>query len=194
VDRVVPVDAEYRYAAAYLAHLLGLSHNTCATALNTCDRRRMKSLARAAGLEVARGFSLTGTEGNAELTDLERTVGYPLVLKPASGPAPGPVLTARDRGELDIALATFRSADGARFTHLLAEERVEGERFHVDAVWRDGRPWTLHVGRYLDCTDDACGSVLLPEAGNEALYGRLRAVCDSSRRCVGGRNRPAPGL
>jgi hypothetical protein len=113
-----------------------------------------------------------------------RELGYPAVVKPAAGL--GSVDTGLVRGEEELrALLEKAAAESAAVQFLMAEEPIDGEEYHVDSVWVDGRPRVFGVSRYLrprmlvETPGHDNGSILLPEAAEPELY---EEVLDLHRR------------
>ncbi|MEU1401630.1 ATP-grasp domain-containing protein [Streptomyces sp. NPDC005728] len=187
IDKVMSSNEFSQYAAAYLAHLLSADQPSTSVVLATRDKRLMKRQARQAGLHTARTCSVPDPAalvdgGDDALAELESSVGYPAVVKPANGWGTVSTTVARDREELRAALKDFRYAPELRSRHLLAEEYIDGEEFHVDAVWRDGEPWVFCVSRYvtppLQLREGAGPglSVLLDEDDHAGLYAEVREL------------------
>ncbi|HTZ44964.1 MAG TPA: ATP-grasp domain-containing protein [Jatrophihabitans sp.] len=184
IDKVASYAEFTQYAAGYLAHLLGLSEPASALAMNTRDKRLMKLRAAEASLRVPRTFSIPDLTA-PDLDALEAAVDYPLVVKPASGWGTTSTLRVGTRAELLDALQVFAFEDGVNSHQLIAEEFIEGDEYHVDAVWRDGEPWAFFVSRYyvprlqVETSGGLNGSVLLRRDENSELYERM---LDFSRR------------
>lgn len=178
IDKVASYAEFTQYAAAYLARLLGLDEPSSVLALNTRDKRLMKQRAAEAGLRVPRVFSIPDLAA-PDVAGFESAVGYPAVLKPASGWGTTSTLRVGSRTELMAALEAFAFEPGIAAHQLIAEEFIEGEEYHVDAVWRDGRPWIFFVSRYfvprleVDTHGGLNGSVLLRQEDEPELYRRM---------------------
>jgi hypothetical protein len=179
IDKVVAYSEQDQYAAAYLSHLLGTGGYSPVLSLNTRDKRAMKLRAAAAGLPLPRYLALSRDVGDGDLDRIEAAVGYPLVLKPANGWGTVQTTLVRDRAGLVPALDNLDLRGGLSADHLLVEEFIAGDEFHVDAVWRDGKPWVFFVSRYftprLGLTSGAGlnGSILLREDDHPDLYRRM---------------------
>lgn len=187
IDKVVSSNEFSQYAAAYLAHLLSVDEPSTSVVLATRDKRLMKRQAGAAGLHTARTRSVPDPAslvdgGDDALAELEDAVGYPAVVKPANGWGTVSTTVARDREELRAALKDFRYAPELRSQQLLVEEYIDGEEFHVDAVWRDGEPWVFCVSRYVTPPlrlREGAGpglSVLLDADDHAGLYAEVREL------------------
>ncbi|WP_052845419.1 ATP-grasp domain-containing protein [Streptomyces sp. NRRL S-31] len=191
IDKVVSLAEFTQYAAAYAAHLLGLDHYAPGIALATRDKRVTKARAVEAGLEVARWVAVPQDPRDRDARAIAEAVGLPLVLKPASGWGTISTVKVDDLARLERVLADFTVEPGVGAPHVIAEEFIDGDEYHVDAVWRAGEPWFFHVSRYvaprlkawLDSTYD--GSVLLAEDDHAELYGRLRDLSSQFNKAVG---------
>ncbi|HEX7307006.1 ATP-grasp domain-containing protein [Lentzea sp.] len=191
IDRVVSFPEFTQYAAGYLAHLLGLGHFTSSVALATRDKRVTKFRAAQAGVATARWYSIPDL-ATADPAAIGKAVGFPLVLKPAGGW--GTVSTVKVDGPAELAEALRTIAEdlpSPLSAQFVAEEFIAGEEFHVDAVWRDGRPWTFHVSRYFSprlqawSGRTAHGSVLLRESEFPDLYAQLLKISTQLNAAVG---------
>ncbi|MEU6173855.1 ATP-grasp domain-containing protein [Streptantibioticus parmotrematis] len=187
IDKVMSSNEFSQYAAAHLAHLLGADEPSASVVLATRDKRLMKHHARRAGLHTARTRSVPDPAalvdaGDEALAELESAVGYPAVVKPANGWGTVSTTVAHDRDALRSALRDFRYAPELRSQQLLVEEFIDGEEFHVDAVWRDGEPWIFCVSRYVTPPlrlREGAGpglSVLLDEEDHADLYAEVREL------------------
>lgn len=182
IDRVVSFAEFTQYAAGYLAHLLGLEHFSPILALATRDKRVTKALAARAGLPVARWFSIPDITDAPDPSVIEEAVGFPLVLKPAGGWGTLSTVKVHGRAELADVLAGYTTEAELVTRQALVEEFIDGEEFHVDAVWRDGTPWIFHISRYLSPRLHAWtrhtphGSVLLAERDHPELHEQVRQL------------------
>lgn len=122
---------------AYLAAALGLADPAPGLVARTRDKRLMKTWASRAGVPMTDYIDVPDPADAPDLTRL----GFPLVVKPASGAGSQLTYVCRDETELAVALARQR-------TPALAERYVAGVEHHVDAVWRDGEPWVFMVSEY----------------------------------------------
>ncbi|MFD9706403.1 ATP-grasp domain-containing protein [Lentzea sp. NPDC059081] len=191
IDRIVSFPEFTQYAAGYLAHLLGLEHFSPSVALGTRDKRVTKFRAAQAGLPTARWYSIPDL-ATADPAAIEQAVGYPLVLKPAGGWGTVSTVKVDDSAGLEEALRTIADALPSPLSaQFVAEEFIAGEEFHVDAVWRDGRPWIFHVSRYFSprlqawSGKTAHGSVLLRESEFADLYAQLLKLNTQLNSAVG---------
>ncbi|HUQ54073.1 ATP-grasp domain-containing protein [Lentzea sp.] len=182
IDRIVSFPEFTQYAAGYLAHLLGLDHYSSSVALATRDKRVTKFRAAQAGVPTARWYSIPDLAA-ADPDSIGQAVGYPLVLKPAGGWGTVSTVKVSDRAELVDALRTIpEGLPSPLAAQFVAEEFIAGEEFHVDAVWRDGRPWFFYVSRYFSPRLQAWsgraahGSVLLRESEFADLYAELLKI------------------
>lgn len=191
IDKIAAVAEFTQYAAGYMAQLLGLEHFSPLLALRTRDKRVMKAIARQAGLSVARSYSMPGMGRGVDLDVLEAAVGLPLVLKPAAGWGTISTSLVRDRAELEASLDHYVIDPDLRSNHLLAEEYIDGDEFHVDAVWRDREPWIFYVSKYFNprlrmwLDGGLNGSILLDETDHADLYKELRLLHAKFNDAVG---------
>lgn len=191
IDKVASFTEFTQYAAGYLCELLGLDHLLPPLVLRTRDKRLMKAVARDAGIAVADWYTLPGGSRAADPDDLADRIGLPMVLKPVAGWGAVSTTLVRDRAALADALADY-AIDGALHSdHLMAEEFIDGEEFHVDAVWRDGEPWIFYVSRYhvpllRRWTEGGLiGSILLDERDHAGLYDQMRELHVQFNKAVG---------
>jgi ATP-grasp domain/L-amino acid ligase C-terminal domain 2 len=137
-----------QYGAGYLRVLLDLDDRGLERVLAWRDKRRMKSVAEAAGVRVARHLSLAGDRWRHEVTQAEAAVGFPAVLKPVNGM--GVLSTSRvdSAVELERVAEELELAPDLHSDQLSLEEYVDGTEYHVDALWRRGEPIFFSVARY----------------------------------------------
>ncbi|AUG77884.1 hypothetical protein CFP65_3076 [Kitasatospora sp. MMS16-BH015] len=191
IDRVVSFAEFTQYAAGYLAHLLGLEHFSPALALATRDKRVTKALAARAGLPVARWYSIPDVTDRPDPAAIEEAVGFPLVLKPAGGWGTLSTVKVHDREELAEILAGYSTEAELVSRQAVAEEFIDGEEFHVDAVWREGAPWIFHISRYFSPRLRAWvghtphGSVMLAEQDHHELYDQVRKLHVQLNEAIG---------
>lgn len=191
IDKVASPNEHTQYAAGYIAELLGLDHFSEQIALNTRDKRLMRMRAGEAGLSVPRSHSLPNVGRPADVATVEAAVGFPLVLKPASGSGTRSTLLVRDRAELLGLLSDEDFRRDLKSQHLVAEEFVDGEEFHVDAVWRDGEPWLFCISRYftprlkLWLDGGLNGAVMLDREDHAELYAQVRDMHQKLNSAIG---------
>ncbi|MET8136338.1 MULTISPECIES: ATP-grasp domain-containing protein [unclassified Streptomyces] len=191
IDRVVSFAEFTQYAAGYLAHLLGLKHFSPALALATRDKRVTKTLAALAGLPVARWYSIPDLTDAPDPAEIEEAVGFPLVLKPAGGWGTLSTVKVEGRSELADVLADYATETELVSRQAIVEEFIDGEEFHVDAVWRDGEPWMFHISRYFSprlrawARHTPHGSVLLAEQDHPVLYDQVRQLHVQLNKALG---------
>ncbi|MFJ3976502.1 MULTISPECIES: acetyl-CoA carboxylase biotin carboxylase subunit family protein [unclassified Streptomyces] len=176
-DRVLSVCERGQFAAAYLAALLGLGRPTIVQSVQVRDKRAMKTAVRRLGVPTARFTTVPSGDPGAAARHVEREIGFPAVVKPVAGA--GVVSTARvgTARELEAWLAV-NAADG----QFMAEQMIDGEEFHVDAVWVDGKAWEFAVSRYLrprielDDPGHLNGAIQLPAAREPELYAAVEEL------------------
>lgn len=187
IDKVASAVEHTQHAAAYLAHLLGLGHPAPRVVANTRNKHLMKVQVAAAGVPVARHVSLRDVGPGIDTAEL----GFPLVLKPVSGWGAASTMCIDDADQLAVALADYRYAPELPSHQLVAEQFIEGDELHIDAVWRNSEPWVFVVSRYylpplrqwLDGGID--GSIVLHEDDHPELYTDLRTLQEQVNQAVG---------
>ncbi|MFJ5233089.1 acetyl-CoA carboxylase biotin carboxylase subunit family protein [Kitasatospora sp. NPDC088391] len=105
------------------------------------DKVVMKERVAAAGLAVPRFAALAG---GASAAELERAVGFPMVLKPRARAGSSGVRIVHDSAALVAALA---ETDAEEYE---CEEYVSSEIYHVDGVLADGRAHFVSVSGYVN--------------------------------------------
>jgi biotin carboxylase len=190
IDRIAAFTETTQYARGYLSDLLGLPPFSAQLALATRDKRIMKRRAVDAGIPVAKWISIPVAEG-ADLEQIRNAVGYPLVLKPANGSGVSSTIRVDNHDQLARALAGFEFAPKVHSEQLIAEEFINGDEYHADAVWRDGNPWMFQLGRYFApflqqwATGGILGSVGLREEEHSGLFDEVRAIYKRFMHAVG---------
>lgn len=172
-----------QYAAGHLAARLGLDADAPERAAASRDKRRMKQRAGHVGVCTATFASLLPMASEVELAAVVDRVGLPCIVKPSNGQATLGTRRVETLEELRTLVGSYQGALGAISKHLVAEELVVGDEYHVDAVWRDGEPWVFAISRYfcprlqlMDEEHPPNGAVLLPEEEHPELYARVRAM------------------
>ncbi|MER7460028.1 ATP-grasp domain-containing protein [Micromonospora sp. NPDC126480] len=179
IDRIASTTEYTQYAAGCLASLLDVPGFSIQSAANSRDKRLMKLHAQREGLATPRFHSLPDAGRDADLDAVVRTVGLPLVVKPANGWGASSTVKVDSREQLTDVLRNYRFESDLTSHHLVAEEYIEGVELHVDAIWRDNRPWLFCVSRYfkpllqLWMSGGLNGSIVLPEEDFGELYARL---------------------
>jgi hypothetical protein len=171
-----------QYGAGLLAALLGTPYTTLHEIWRTRDKRVMKAAVGRQGVPVAASRSVPDPLTARAAAEVTAALCFPVVLKPANGF--GAHATCRINVPADFATAVARVRrqlpEGSYSRHLVIEEFVEGDEYHVDALWHDGRPVFLQVCRYhvpvLSVRDGGQinGSYTVPEEQEPALYERVR--------------------
>ncbi|MFE3886829.1 acetyl-CoA carboxylase biotin carboxylase subunit family protein [Streptomyces lydicus] len=174
IDRLLSLSEFSQFGAAYLAQLLGLALPAVETSVLMRDKRAMKDRARQAGIPCARFVSMSTRDIEGAVRRAEQELGFPVVVKPAAGLGSVDTSKVEDAEQLTAVLQEAGSGAGVRF--LMAEEVVNGDEFHVDAVWADGKAKVFGVSRYLrprmavTTPGHDNGSILLPREHEAALY------------------------
>ncbi|GAA1847242.1 ATP-grasp domain-containing protein [Actinomadura bangladeshensis] len=148
IRAVVPATEPAVHVADVLASRLGLPGNDPATALARRDKSVMRRLAVRAGIAVPE-FERVSRPADARTA--ARRIGFPLVLKPATGAASRGVRLVPHPQDLDAAVAAAADLDlfGAPVRDWLVERYVRGREFAVNAFSLDGRHRIIDVWEYL---------------------------------------------
>ncbi|MDT0269463.1 ATP-grasp domain-containing protein [Streptomyces sp. DSM 44915] len=149
VAAVVPATEPGVGRAAELAELCGVPGNPAASARACRDKRLMRDLARRAGLRVPAYRVAADAAGVAAAA---QAIGFPVIVKPATGAASHHVRLVRDEAELHT-LAPVLDSDrrdlfGGRVDQWLVEEYVGGQEFAVNTFTVDGRHTVLDTWEY----------------------------------------------
>ncbi|TDD20282.1 ATP-grasp domain-containing protein [Nonomuraea diastatica] len=176
IDRIASFTEFSQFGAGLLAELLGLDDTSPRLALNARDKRMMKIKAKAAGWRHARFIDVSRHDQRPDPATLAETVGFPMVAKPVNGMGSLSTTLVRDAGRLEALLKQPSFAPELHSHQLVLEEHISGSEYHVDAVWRRGKPWQLHISRYLRPRIEAVdpghdnGSLIVPRDDDPELY------------------------
>ena len=159
VDGVVAVDDQSVLAAALIANALGLRHHPPDAARLALNKYLGRERMRAAGVPVPR-YCLLPLDADPSLAarEIDREVGYPVVLKPLAMAASRGVVRVDRAPDLPAAFsrlaATVRSLpsrhDLLANLNILAESYLPGTEVAVEGLVDRGR---LHVFAIFDKTD-----------------------------------------
>ncbi|OIQ74801.1 D-alanine--D-alanine ligase [mine drainage metagenome] len=185
VQAVISLGEYSQLGAAYLASVIGLPEPSIATSVLVRDKSAMKAAARRGGIPCAKQQVLYDRD-EAALETMGADLGWPVVIKPIHGM--GTVDTwvvdsARQAAELLCGV----SSD----TTIVVEEYIDGDEYHVDAVWVDSKPVDFGIGRYaiprIQITDPGHlnGSAHLREAEHRELYDALRPLSIAVNAAMG---------
>lgn len=175
VEAVASPTEHTQYAAGYLSALLNLAHPQNSVILHSRDKRVMKSAARAAGIRTAGFVAVHASAPAAEIARAAAGIGYPLIVKPASGFGAVATRLVKDERGLFAAFAAELDPD-LPSPDMVLEEFVDADEFHIDALWRDGEAWVFAVSRYVTSPlrlKDGSGlqlSILLDPVDHRFLY------------------------
>jgi biotin carboxylase len=155
--------------AARLRELVGVPGQDFASAMAFRDKVLMKTLLRAAGVEVPRFAEIRVA---LDLLGFVRDHGYPVVVKPALGSGSMGTRVLRDEDDLANLLRTGLP------DRIEVEQFVEGRMYVVDGLVVGGETVAMFVSRYLnDClsfhTGGYLGSVQLTR--DDPMVDRLAA-------------------
>ena len=169
------------YATAFLAEQLGVK-GAFERALLTRDKRLMKEALKGR-VTAARFASLPDPSTPAEMQAAAEALGWPLVLKPVSGM--GSKQTYLLASPQDLAkIGSAGTSEIVLNDHRMLEQRVDGQEFHVDAFWQDGRAIYFQVFRYnvaplrffFDDQEPLFYTMSQSEQSHRRLYARARAL------------------
>ena len=112
------------------------------------DKRLMKAAATRAGIRVARSLSIPSRESQREIAAAASQLQFPVVVKPTSGF--GAMTTVRvDRpGDLQRVIEALPHEPLFHSRQLMVEEYIQGNEYHVDALWINGVPAWFTIGKY----------------------------------------------
>lgn len=190
IDAIASSTEHTQFAAGFLAGLLGLSHPSLPVVLRTRDKRAMKAAARQAGIPTAQIASVPGSRLTPTIADAADRIGYPLIVKPASGFGTIATSLVHDEVELSHALE-LATDDDLPSPDMAIEEFIDADEFHVDAVWRNGEPWVFTVSRYATSPRllrEGVGpdlSILLNPADHAELYAAARRLHEQLNGAMG---------
>lgn len=150
IDAVIPNGEFGVYGAGYLAQLLGFK-GRLKQAQATRDKRLMKSQVKARGIATANYCSVPHS-GECNPEQIERQLGYPVVVKPANGAGSRATFIARDRNELTRCIQLSRDSirPPTHSKSLIIEQMIQGREYHVDALWHKGQSLFFTISQYFD--------------------------------------------
>ncbi|MEU6182726.1 ATP-grasp domain-containing protein [Streptomyces coeruleorubidus] len=153
VAAVVPATEPGVCCAAEVAAHWGLPANPVPTAAACRDKRLMRDLARRTGIRVPAHEVVREA---ADLRAAARRIGFPLIVKPATGAASHNVVLVDAERKLAGALAEDRrDLFGSVVDEWLVEEYVQGTEYAVNTFTVDGRHTVVDTWQYrLPGTDD----------------------------------------
>ncbi|MCY0924877.1 ATP-grasp domain-containing protein [Streptomyces sp. H27-H1] len=180
IDRVLSLSEFSQFSAAYLATLLGLPQPAVEKSVLMRDKRAMKDRARQAGITCARYVSLSTADVEGSVRRVTDQLGFPVVVKPAAGLGSVATSLVSEPEELAGILRAAGNETVAQF--LIAEEPIDGDEYHVDAIWENGKAQILGVSRYLRPRMTVTtpgrdnGSILLPREPEQELYAEVEEL------------------
>jgi biotin carboxylase len=163
--------AEYgMFAAGYLRVAFGLNPSEPELTIVGRDKRWMKQKFSDAGIPCARFVSnyQPGVPLEADF--------FPVVAKPVAGTGSFNTKVFHSKEELDAYVTSEQLHPALAARQWAVEEKIDGDEYHVDAVWVDGEIAFLSVGRYLVPRIEAMkqparnGSVVLSPAEHRETY------------------------
>jgi len=140
---VFTAGTDFSTSVAYVAEQLGLPGIPYEVSLAATDKSRMRRVLDEAGVPVPRYLRVEGSVADA--TDLvERTLRYPLVIKPVDNMGARGVRRIDSPRELLSTVATAQ--DYSRSGTAIIEELIEGTEYSLDAIVVDGSIYVTGVG------------------------------------------------
>ncbi|MFC8538824.1 ATP-grasp domain-containing protein [Streptomyces sp. NPDC057249] len=147
VRAVVPATEPGVFLADTLAARLGLRGNDPARAMARRNKAEMRRLAAAGGLRIPDFRIVSGVAGLAAAAE---AVGYPVIVKPATGAASRDVRLVEDAGRLPSTAAGLGPLDlfGADVEEWLVERYVRGRELAVNMFSIDGEHRVIDIWEY----------------------------------------------
>ncbi|GMU65924.1 MAG: hypothetical protein AMXMBFR36_21980 [Acidobacteriota bacterium] len=164
---------------------LGIEGMSAEIARNFRDKGRMKDVLARAGVPCARHARATNPEA---VLAAAKTVGFPLVLKPAAGAGAKSTYRVQDVEELRGVLAAVRPSDERP---VVLEEFVTGEEFSFDTVSIRGKPVWHSLSHYLPAPLHVVDNpwiqwcVLIPREIDHPRYDDIRRVAARALSALG---------
>lgn len=180
IDVVASFTEFSQIAAAYMAQLLGVKHQSLLMAAATRDKRLMKRLAKDAGIDCANYRSVPGVD----VEDLDRRLEgltFPVVIKPAAGMSTMATSQAENQEDAVRKIKGMSIPPQFGSKQLIVEEFISGTEYFVDAVWRDGLEVHFSIARYFaprlqaGSPDVVNGNYTVPETDFPEFYERVRS-------------------
>lgn len=142
--RAVLSGAEYgMYGAAYLRTVLGIDPREPDLAISVRDKRWMKKAFVDASIPCAQIIS------NYKPGDSVPEGMFPVVAKPVAGTGSFNTAVLQSQAELDDFVGTEKLHPALSSHQWAVEQKLSGEEYHVDMIWRDGEIVFTSVGRYM---------------------------------------------
>jgi acetyl-CoA carboxylase biotin carboxylase subunit len=138
------------------------------------DKIEAKRTARKLGIPVVPG-SEGGVSSDAEATRIAAEIGYPVLIKAASGGGGRGMKVARSAAELSVALSTARAEAKAAFGDdaVYLEKYLEKPRHIEIQVLGDGKGRAIHLGER-DCSLQRRHQKVMEESPSPALNRQAR--------------------
>ncbi|ONI91300.1 hypothetical protein ALI22I_09575 [Saccharothrix sp. ALI-22-I] len=146
-DRVLSFTEFSQFGAGYLAVLLGIGPADPLAHVAARDKRLMKARIAATGVRTTTWMSLPDPLAADAVGAAER-LGFPLVIKPATGFGTHSTVRVDGPGMLAAALGDFTTRAPLKSRQLIAERFVPGRELHVDALWNGDEPLYFVISVY----------------------------------------------
>lgn len=179
IDKIVS-PAEYsQYGAGFLSALFKPTNFSLELAVASRDKRKMKFLVKKSGIKTAKFISIPDYKDLKQRQNIKDEIGFPLVIKPVNGL--GTMTTAKIQSfeKLNHFLDNIEFEAAIHSNHLIAESFIDGEEYHVDALWENAEPLLISISKYhaprltLSSGNNINGSYILPKADYKDLYEKI---------------------
>lgn len=139
-----------QFGAGVLANALKIPGYGINEMLAHRDKRYMKSLIAAQNIPVAKFYSIYDFNKENLLEEIINNLQFPMIAKPVSQGGMRGVKKILDEHELVAWLDVKRLeiSQQSNRPHFMIEEFLEGEEYHVDSIWDEGKPCYTFVGKY----------------------------------------------
>ncbi|WXG43757.1 MAG: ATP-grasp domain-containing protein [Promethearchaeati archaeon SRVP18_Atabeyarchaeia-1] len=112
------------------------------------DKERAAEMAKSLGIRVPAAFATSTDVEEADVHDLARDIGYPVIIKPKDGAGSEGVFVIRDRRDLGMALRNL--GEGGSQRRLLIQEYIKGVDASVSVLsTKNGHALPLSLNRQL---------------------------------------------
>lgn len=173
-DRVLAMSESDILRAARIREALGVAGQSVASALAFRDKVDMKNHCLTSGVPTAKFAEVRNV---SELREFIEAVGFPVVVKPRREAGSIGVRVLRAEKDLNdlVVEGYFRGQDDA---HLIAEDYIEHDLYHIDGLIFGGRmlwSWTSHMSSTLGhLVNEPLRSVMLAES--DPMLERTRSL------------------
>jgi hypothetical protein len=178
IEKILNYSEYSQYAAGFLADLLEIQNYSFELALKSRDKRWMKYCLKQSNLATANFISFTDLNDKQNQEIAVNKLGLPLVIKPANGFGTMNTKRIDSNIELNNFAESIRYESKILSRHFIAESFINGDEYHIDAVWNDNHnPVYFAISKYLTTRISIFekgahlnGSYTLPRVQFESLY------------------------